>query len=312
MSCATRFTRARSSSILQSHLDHFSSYPSQPLTGLRIGLPLQTHLPAPNLQIPPLLLEHLESLGATLHSVDIPSIRMALPAYYVIASAEASSNLARYGGGWFGSPRERGENRDGETGEERRRRIRTEGFGREVKKRLLAGTYALSAESVLDSFAAARIEDMAQRVRQHLPQGSTPPPSLASPDLVSLPHPQPPQIRLVASSRWHRYPPPPNGDTHSSTLQRGGNSSRGERVPSGPLDRPSLACGVTGDVRSRWSRSGWLASRCEPDESVGHGSSAVLGGKGDRELGWKHIGIMHGATVIIVAIAARSALPSCA
>jgi len=70
---------------------------------------------------------------------------MALPAYYVLASAEASSNLARYGGGWFGSPKER-EERDGETGEERRRRIRTEGFGQEVKKRVLAGTYALSAE----------------------------------------------------------------------------------------------------------------------------------------------------------------------
>lgn len=69
---------------------------------------------------------------------------MALPAYYVLASAEASSNLARYGGGWFGAANER-EVREGESGEERRRRIRTEGFGGEVKKRILAGTYALSA-----------------------------------------------------------------------------------------------------------------------------------------------------------------------
>lgn len=76
--------------------------------------------------------------------MDLPSYRLALPAYYVLACAEASSNLARYGGGWFGSEAER-EARD-ESGEERRRRIRTEGFGREVKKRLLAGTYALSAK----------------------------------------------------------------------------------------------------------------------------------------------------------------------
>lgn len=145
MSCATRFTRSRASSILQNHLALFPKYPSQPLTGLRVGLPLQAHLASPNLRIPPALLEHLQSLGATLHPVDIPAIRMALPAYYVLASAEASSNLARYGGGWFGSQKEK-EQRGIETGEDRRRRIRTDGFGWEVKKRLLAGTYALSAK----------------------------------------------------------------------------------------------------------------------------------------------------------------------
>lgn len=113
-------------------------------------------------QLPPALLKHLQSLGATLHSVILPSLTRALPAYYVIASAEASSNLARYGGGWFGSSWESEEMETlasgteqgsvnvgkGETGEERRRSIRTEGFGQEVKKRLLAGTYALSAEYV--------------------------------------------------------------------------------------------------------------------------------------------------------------------
>jgi len=147
MSCAPPTIRARATSILSHNLPNLPTYPSLPLTGLRIGLPLQTHLPAPNLQLPPPLLEYLASLGASLHPVDIPSIRMALPAYYVLASAEASSNLARYGGGWFGSPSERGEKEgERESGEERRRRIRSEAFGREVKKRLLAGTYALSAE----------------------------------------------------------------------------------------------------------------------------------------------------------------------
>ena len=150
MSCANHSVRARSSSIFRAHLSQLTDYPSQSLSGLRIGLPLQTHLPSPNVQIPAALLEHLRTLGATLHPVDIPAFRMALPAYYVLVGAEASSNLARFGGGWYGSSKEREGERDAETGEERRRRIRTEGFGSEVKKRLLAGTNALSAEYVVD------------------------------------------------------------------------------------------------------------------------------------------------------------------
>jgi aspartyl-tRNA(Asn)/glutamyl-tRNA(Gln) amidotransferase subunit A len=72
-----------------------------------------------------------------------------LPAYYVLASAEASSNLARYGGGWFGSRSEKQDQsrwQEGESGEDRRRATRTSGFGLEVKKRILAGTHALSAK----------------------------------------------------------------------------------------------------------------------------------------------------------------------
>jgi len=111
---------------------------------LRIGLPLQTHLPEPYIQLSRSLLTHLQELGATLIPVDLPSYRLALPAYYVLASAEASSNLGRYGGSWYGSSWERKPVE--ESGEGRRRRIRTEGFGSEVKKRLLAGTYALTAK----------------------------------------------------------------------------------------------------------------------------------------------------------------------
>lgn len=152
MTCASSLLRRRASEILDSHLTSLPPIETSGTTslrGLRIGLPLQTHLPRPNLQLPASLLEHLKQLGATLHAVDLPSMRMALPAYYVLASAEASSNLGRFGGGWFGSAAERGTRAAGtetETGDERRRRIRTDGFGREVKKRILAGTHALSAE----------------------------------------------------------------------------------------------------------------------------------------------------------------------
>jgi aspartyl-tRNA(Asn)/glutamyl-tRNA(Gln) amidotransferase subunit A len=145
MTCATATTRQSASTLLTSH---FLSLSPSSLKGLRIGLPIETHLPSPNVQLPPSLLEHLLSLGATLHAVSLPNLHLALPAYYVLASAEASSNLARYGGGWFGSEKEKEDAREGESGLERRRRMRTEGFGREVKKRILAGTHALSAEWV--------------------------------------------------------------------------------------------------------------------------------------------------------------------
>lgn len=141
MTCSTSSHRSSARAILNTH---FSDLSSTSLRGLRIGLPVQTHLPPPHLQLPRSLLDHLRSLGASLHAVSLPNLSLALPAYYVLASAEASSNLARYGGGWFGSARE--EAREGESGLERRKRVRTEGFGREVKKRILAGTHALSAE----------------------------------------------------------------------------------------------------------------------------------------------------------------------
>jgi aspartyl-tRNA(Asn)/glutamyl-tRNA(Gln) amidotransferase subunit A len=119
------------------------------LAGLRIGIPIQTHLPAPSIQLPHDLLRHLQNLGAELHAIDLPSFNHALPAYYVLASAEASSNLARYGGGWFGSQTEKADQAkwgEGVSGEDRRRTVRTRGFGQEVKKRILAGTHALSSE----------------------------------------------------------------------------------------------------------------------------------------------------------------------
>jgi aspartyl-tRNA(Asn)/glutamyl-tRNA(Gln) amidotransferase subunit A len=182
MTCASALLRKKASDVVETHLcTHLAGFSSTSLSGLRIGIPLEmtsTSLPpsafgssanehtnpTPNSNLPAIpqsLLDHLVALGATLHAVSLPSLTRALPAYYVIASAEASSNLARYGGGWFGSSweiddlsRDAG-GADGETGEERRRRIRTEGFGAEVKKRLLAGTYALSADEFNNTYLKA-------------------------------------------------------------------------------------------------------------------------------------------------------------
>jgi aspartyl-tRNA(Asn)/glutamyl-tRNA(Gln) amidotransferase subunit A len=83
-----------------------------------------------------------ESLGATLHEISLPNISLALPAYYVVAPAEASSNLARYDGVRYGYRSQHANNL-----EELYKRSRGEGFGAEVKRRILMGTYVLSSES---------------------------------------------------------------------------------------------------------------------------------------------------------------------
>ncbi len=84
--------------------------------------------------------QRFESLGAKVEEVSMPSLSHALPAYYIISSAEASSNLGRFDGVRYGY---RAQNC--ETLEELYRRSRSEGFGAEVKRRILLGTFALSA-----------------------------------------------------------------------------------------------------------------------------------------------------------------------
>jgi aspartyl-tRNA(Asn)/glutamyl-tRNA(Gln) amidotransferase subunit A len=85
-------------------------------------------------------LRELEKLGATLVDISLPNAALAIPAYYVIAPAEASSNLARYDGVRYGH-----RCADPVSLEDLYTRTRAEGFGAEVKRRILAGTYALSA-----------------------------------------------------------------------------------------------------------------------------------------------------------------------
>jgi aspartyl-tRNA(Asn)/glutamyl-tRNA(Gln) amidotransferase subunit A len=82
----------------------------------------------------------LEKLGAIVEEVSLPSFEYALSAYYIIAPAEASSNLARYDGVRYGYRTEKAEDIW-----EMYKRTRAEGFGQEVKRRIMLGTYALSA-----------------------------------------------------------------------------------------------------------------------------------------------------------------------
>jgi aspartyl-tRNA(Asn)/glutamyl-tRNA(Gln) amidotransferase subunit A len=85
-------------------------------------------------------LREFERLGATLVDVSLAHAALAIPAYYVIAPAEASSNLARYDGVRYGH-----RCADPQSLEDLYTRSRGEGFGAEVKRRILVGTYALSA-----------------------------------------------------------------------------------------------------------------------------------------------------------------------
>ncbi|BGP28346.1 Trimeric GatFAB AmidoTransferase(AdT) complex subunit [Rhodotorula toruloides] len=135
----------------------------KPLEGVRVGVPADL-FPSALLSSPSTLspirtyLSHLLSLGASLHSVRLPTTPLALSTYYVLASAEASSNLARFDGVRFGYRAEEGE-AEGEK-EGLYARTRTEGFGEEVRRRILLGTFALSAEAFDNYFLQA------QRVRR--------------------------------------------------------------------------------------------------------------------------------------------------
>ena len=86
--------------------------------------------------------ERYETLGATVEEVSLPSLRYALPAYYVISSAEASSNLARFDGVKYGFHADV----DGDV-DEIYKATRSEGFGREVKRCIMLGNFVLSADN---------------------------------------------------------------------------------------------------------------------------------------------------------------------
>ncbi|MBV8143685.1 MAG: Asp-tRNA(Asn)/Glu-tRNA(Gln) amidotransferase subunit GatA, partial [Gammaproteobacteria bacterium] len=115
----------------------------EPITGLRIGLLAEFFdkgLDAENERCVREALRVLEGLGARVSQVSLPNLPMSVPVYYVVAPAEASSNLARYDGVRFGH---RCENPRDLT--DMYRRSRGEGFGAEVKRRIMTGTYVLSA-----------------------------------------------------------------------------------------------------------------------------------------------------------------------
>ena len=110
--------------------------------GLTIGIPKEYRLDGMPAEIEALWregAEWLKAAGATIKDVTLPHTRHALPAYYIVAPAEASSNLARYDGVRYGLREEGGDVVD------LYEKTRARGFGPEVRRRLLIGTYVLSA-----------------------------------------------------------------------------------------------------------------------------------------------------------------------
>ncbi|MBU0853723.1 MAG: Asp-tRNA(Asn)/Glu-tRNA(Gln) amidotransferase subunit GatA [Gammaproteobacteria bacterium] len=124
-------------------LDDYLGALTKPLTGLRVGLPKEYFGDGLDSKIADAVMvavEELKKLGATVKEISLPNMQHAIPSYYVIAPAEASSNLSRFDGVRFGY---RCENPVDLT--DLYKRSRAEGFGDEVRRRIMVGTYALSA-----------------------------------------------------------------------------------------------------------------------------------------------------------------------
>jgi aspartyl-tRNA(Asn)/glutamyl-tRNA(Gln) amidotransferase subunit A len=121
-----------------------ASAASRDVRGLRIGVPraFVTGVDAAVAQAFDDALAAWRDLGATIVDVDLPHSSLAIPVYYLIATAEASSNLARYDGVRYGARTALGPTDSLRTMYER---TRDEGFGAEVKRRIMLGTYVLSA-----------------------------------------------------------------------------------------------------------------------------------------------------------------------
>ncbi len=132
----------RDSTSLQREREDYARDLEAPLAGLRIGLPAEYFaegLAADVAAAVQAAIAEYRKLGAELVEISLPNTRLAIPAYYVIAPAEASSNLSRFDGVRYGH---RAAEYSGLA--EMYEKSRAEGFGQEVKRRILTGTYVLS------------------------------------------------------------------------------------------------------------------------------------------------------------------------
>lgn len=144
------------------HLRAGDAHASTPLTGLRIGVPDEFFAAGLADDVDAAVrsaLKTFEGLGADLVRVSLPRTELSIPAYYVIAPAEASTNLSRYDGVRYGHRTATYGDLEQMTG-----RSRAEGFGAEVQRRILIGTYVLS-HGYYDAYYL-----QAQRIRRLIAQ----------------------------------------------------------------------------------------------------------------------------------------------
>lgn len=129
--------------------DNYLENLNAPLTGLKIGLPKEYFGDGLDSNVANAIMmavKEFEKLGATVKEISLPNLQLSIPSYYVIAPSEASSNLSRFDGVRFGhrcdNPKDL---------LDMYMRTRAEGFGTEVQKRIMVGTYALS-EGYYDAY----------------------------------------------------------------------------------------------------------------------------------------------------------------
>ncbi len=132
----------RDSTSLDRPVEDYARDLEKPLSGLRIGLPKEFFGEGCDAEVMAAVraaIAEYEKLGATMVEVSLPNSHLSVPAYYVIAPAEASSNLSRFDGVRYGFRAEDYANLD-----DMYMKSRAQGFGAEVKRRILIGTYVLS------------------------------------------------------------------------------------------------------------------------------------------------------------------------
>ncbi len=135
----------------------FSAEIAKPIKGLRVGIPKEYFVEGMDAEVKKAVMESAETLkkmGAEVKNISLPNSEMALAVYYILAPSEASSNLARFDGMRYGFRNQSANNLIEQYGLNRR-----DGFGPEVKRRIMIGTYALSS-GYYDAFYAK-----AQKVR---------------------------------------------------------------------------------------------------------------------------------------------------
>ena len=133
----------RDSTSIDREVPHYPDLLGQSLQGLRIGLPRQYFETGIGGDLEKVIGEALQELvraGATLHEVELPNASLAIPTYYVVAPAECSTNLSRFDGARYGHRCD-----DPKDLHDLYCRSRAEGFGDEVKRRILVGTFVLSS-----------------------------------------------------------------------------------------------------------------------------------------------------------------------
>jgi aspartyl-tRNA(Asn)/glutamyl-tRNA(Gln) amidotransferase subunit A len=132
----------KDSTSLDVEVPDFPSFVGKPVKGLRIGVPKEYRVEGMPAEIEALWaqgVEWLKAAGCEIVDISLPHTKYALPCYYIVAPAEASSNLARYDGMRYGGRVE------GSNLADTYEKSRADGFGNEVKRRILIGTYVLSA-----------------------------------------------------------------------------------------------------------------------------------------------------------------------